>query len=455
MSNICLGYVNIAFAILLLLWMYFKREPLVILAVLFVYGSIHFAYTSIPFFYSLDSSSVINEFHITGSVFSAKLSGIAIFAISLITLFLLRNKDVKVNAILVFGVINIVFFLKLSLGFFLSDDYLSMANLIALCCFIGLILIAGQSVKINHYKLYENLYSFLVIIICIQTVAFAVAIYELYTLKAWATFVNSNGDIVYRASSIFFNPNIYGIWSVLVALLFSYFFHIERYSKIITSIVIIQASIAIFLAGSRSTLLLLLLALFLIPLLTVDKNFKRRSLPFLLVFFSTFGVSAIFKFLQNNFTYSYVGMDMIFILADRIIMTPVYLISYILGYSLPGEVLISIEGRTNGSLTDSGGSLTDSGWLTLLNDTGVLGFVLFLCFMSLLLYKSLRTYFIKLDITSAYGVVVILIFLLVGGVMRFQVFPVWWIFSVPIAVFLSYWQNAISNKNKVNQNDSV
>lgn len=439
MSIVYLGFVNIALAVLLILWMYFERNSLAVLIALFVYASIHFVYTSIPFFYYSNSSYVINELHIIGSVWPAKLSGIAVLAVSLIILFLQRTKKEKLDEILVLGVINIFYFLILSIGHFLSDKYLSMANLLALCCFITLILIT-KSLKINFGKSDKKLFSFFLVIISIQTLASIVALYELHSLKTWATFLNSNGDIVYRASSLFFNPNVYGIWSVIVALLFSYSFQTGLYSKTISSIFIVQSSISLFMSGSRSALLLLMLALFLIGVMSVKIDFKHRWFPLLLVFLSTFGLSAIVKFFQLNITFQLVEMKVISILADRIIMTPVYIISYVLGDGLPEEVTLSIEGRTKGSLTDSS-------WLTLLDDAGGLGIILFLIFLSFLIYKSLKSYYVKLDTISIYGVVFLLIFLLTGAVMRIQVYPIWLFFSVPLACFLSYWQNVLVTKD--------
>jgi hypothetical protein len=420
--------------------MYLERNSLTVLTALFVYGSIHFAYTSIPFFYYSNSISVINELHIIGSVWPAKLSGIAVFSASLIILFLLRTKKEKLDAILILGVINVFYLLTLSIGHFLNDEYLSMANLLAVLCFITLILIT-KNLKLNFDKLDKKLFSFFLVIISIQTLASVVALYELASLKTWATFLNSNGDIVYRASSIFFNPNVYGIWSVIVALLFSYSFQTGLYSKTISSIVIVQSSMSLFMSGSRSALLLLIMALILIGVMSVKNDFKHRWLPLLLVFLSTFGISAIVKFFQFNITFQLVGMNVISILADRIILAPVYIISYIFDEGIPEEVTISIEGRTNGSLTDSS-------WLTLLNDAGGLGVILFLSFLSFLIYKSLKSYYVKLDTISTYGVVFLLMFLLMGAVMRFQVFPVWLFFSVPLACFLSYWQDVLASKDR-------
>jgi hypothetical protein len=426
MSIVYLGFVNIALAVLLILWMYLERNSLTVLTALFVYGSIHFAYTSIPFFYYSNSISVINELHIIGSVWPAKLSGIAVFSASLIILFLLRTKKEKLDAILILGVINVFYLLTLSIGHFLNDEYLILIT---------------KNLKLNFDKLDKKLFSFFLVIISIQTLASVVALYELASLKTWATFLNSNGDIVYRASSIFFNPNVYGIWSVIVALLFSYSFQTGLYSKTISSIVIVQSSMSLFMSGSRSALLLLIMALILIGVMSVKNDFKHRWLPLLLVFLSTFGISAIVKFFQFNITFQLVGMNVISILADRIILAPVYIISYIFDEGIPEEVTISIEGRTNGSLTDSS-------WLTLLNDAGGLGVILFLSFLSFLIYKSLKSYYVKLDTISTYGVVFLLMFLLMGAVIRFQVFPVWLFFSVPLACFLSYWQDVLASKDR-------
>ena len=437
MSSTLPAFLNMILVICLLSTLYLKRSNLMMLAILFVYASLHYAYSTMPMFLYPNSREILNELHADGSSFFTKLPGILLITIIFFSLTIDRIKVKSQRFYLSFlGV-----FTSLLGVYALAEmpSQTSIENLISIYCFVFIIIMSAPLLTSENINLNDNISSCFFVLMVIQNIALFVGFYELISMQAWASFVNSDDKVVYRASSIFFNPNVYGVWTLITTMFYSYAYHSNKVKKWIVCVSIIESAFAIFISGSRGAAFLLILGLLLVTVLNYKNRIYLKWVPFYLVTLSLLVICAITKLLQSISSTNDDVLSVFVLLADRFLLLVVNLISYYLGVGVPSEFSIVIQGRQ----IEAGE--TDSGWITLFNDSGWLGVSIFSGFIVYLIYKASQCYFREKSTASVYMLVYLLLFLMIGFWIRFQVYPIWMFFSVILSLCYAYW---IKSDNK-------
>ena len=100
---------------------------------------------------------------------------------------------------------------------------------------------------------------------------------------------------------------------------------------------------------------------------------------------------------------------------------------------IPVQVVESIEGRFV-----SGGA--DSGWLVLYQDVGWFGLGAVILAVCMLVAWGVRICISHPSPSSVYALAVLCYCLVIGFVMRFQIFPIWLFISLVLIVCLALWR---------------
>lgn len=434
--------VNVLIVVSLLLILIRKRDAVTLLLVLCVYGTLHFSFAVFALA-SNEPSSFLIALHNDGGGILAKLSALLLLGVIFFLLsrhaydaFLsshFSEKKVAFQILLVMGAILCGYILNYRHG-----DWLQFKNVIsfeAMLAFLLLGFLGAIGVRTtNATKFYSWGFGGLLILSATD----CIAICEVFYHHSWAGTFESSGAMVYRASSILFNPNLLGFWASLVYLGCSYSLHEQKECRGMILVAMILASIAIYFSGSRSTGYLLLGVTFFIALL-IKQRFYLLSLMVLPFTMLTIYVGTVW--LAMPLVSSREGWSEIALLGKRFAATLPYALNYLLTslsfpnffYDLPPEVVQSVEGRFTGELADSG-------WLILYNDTGKLGLaaVIFTCCM--LIARDVRAYTLYPSASTVYPLVMLVYILMAGLVMRFQIFPVWLFISLIVSTCLVFWQ---------------
>lgn len=446
---------NILIVIVLFYILKRKNDVATLLWVLFVYGTLHFGFASISLT-TAESKSTLTALHNSGGGVFAKSATILLLSVVFVLLskraylaFLLnQNKEKRIALFVAF--VMCALFSGYTLNF-RAGDWLQLKNVISLEAMLVLIMIGILASNSEHFENEKKasiwwLYGLLVLII-----VDGIAIYEVFTHSSWAGTLQSSGEMVYRASSILFNPNLLAFWASLVYLGNSYGFHAyKRHQKIMMASMIL-VSIAIYFSGSRSSAYILLAMLF-IPALLIRKSFSY--VPILVLPLTMLLIYASATWVAPFFIVSNVGWNEISLLGERFAATPGQLLNYALlksdlllrflggflgglgGFSggviirdVPPEIVQSIEGRFTGGLEDSG-------WLVLYQDTGWIGLGSTLLACGVLFVGGVYSCLKNSRPSNVYGLVVFLNCLLTGFVMRFQIFPVWLFIGLVVVISL-------------------
>lgn len=425
-----------------------------LLAAFFAYGSMYFLYSAIP----LISGAPLNEIsamHGTGvgSGLLVKLSTI----IFLIVMFVVLVKKAK-RCIWLCKKVQLyiaVVMLLVFVGYLVNlrnGDWLQLQNVVGVEGMFALALLGYIGIRSDAQVWHISRTHFAVINI-VLLVSTSIAFYEVFSERAWAgTVLNSNSVSIRinRASSIFFNPNLYAYWSALVFLGCAYGTYVARKSRDLLLLGMCLASIGLYFSGARSVSLLLIVVLFLCAVSIRGTDKRLRWIPFammLLTFVMLYLVSRVML------AYSYgdhVGWHSVVILGERFATTPLNVLQYLLSkiayqwvpfqlvpdqwapdlFSVSPRVVESIEGRF---VVDR----SDSGFLTLFVDTGVYGLIAMLWFWGTLFILGIRRYIESHDASSVYLCAILFYCFSAGFAMRFQVFPVWLLNGVCLAFCIS------------------
>lgn len=437
---------NVLIVVLLLSILMRKRDVTTLLLVLFAYGTFHFGFTAVALTAN-DSISLLIAEHIEGSGVLAKVATLAILGtgFSLLSMHAYRtlvescgceNKIIS-YALLVMGVLFFGYLLSSRQG-----DWLQLKNVISIEVMIAFLLMGYLGAIGSNTLNSEKIYSWGVGELLLFAVIDCIAIYEVFSHNAWSTYADSSGAIIYRASSVLFNPNLFGFWAALVYLSCAYGMYAYKAHRNMMVWGMVLASIAIYMSGSRSAGYLLLVVLF-IPALFLKKRFNLLTL--LLLPMTMLAIYAGAAWLAPFCSLSNAGWHELTLLGDRFVAAPIYLINYVLMKSgsmfqfsagVPIEVSIAIEGRLVGEGRDAG-------WIVLYQDAGLLGMGAILWGSSILLWWGVRTYWVERNAASVYALAVLCYCLSTGLVMRMQIFPVWLFISIFLIPCLLYWRQSV------------
>ena len=441
--------------VLLVIFLFFiltrKRDVATLLMVLFVYGTLHFAFAAIALTTN-ESASLLAALHIEGGGVLAKLSNLSLLGVVFVLLsvhayhafWLSQRSDKKIvlYVIVVMGALLCGYVPNIRQG-----EWLQLKNVISLEAMLAFVLIGFLATNSVQTTNVAKFYPWLLGGLLILGVADCIAIYEVLTHKTWAGTSDPSGAMVYRASSILFNPNLFGFWAGLVYLGCAYGMHAYKVHRKMMLWGMVLASIAIYFSGSRSSGCLLLGILF-IPTLLIKKQF--HWLPLIILPLTMLTIYAGAAWLVPPFVSSSVGWLEVALLGERFAATPVQLVNYALMKSdflrslssaitggiaggIPVQVVESIEGRFV-----SGGA--DSGWLVLYQDVGWFGLGAVILAVCMLVAWGVRICISHPSPSSVYALAVLCYCLVIGFVMQFQIFPIWLFISLVLIVCLALWR---------------
>ena len=441
--------VNVLVVACLFLVLKRRTDVASLLLALFTYGTLHFSFAALALA-THESGSVLIALHNEGGGLLAKLSALSLLVVVFVMLskhaykaFLL-NQDVEkklaLHFLLAMGVLCCGYVLNIRLG-----DWLQLKNVISVEILLAVLLMGYFGLLGAPALKSAEIYPWILGGMLILAVADCIAFYEVFGHHSWAVFMTSSGALIYRASSILFNPNVLGFWASLVYLGYAYGMHEYKDHRKMMFWGMVLASIAIYLSGSRSTGYLLL-GLLIFPVLLMKERLRWVTLMVLPLTMLT--IYAVAAWLVVPFVPSNEGWREVALLGERFSAAPLYLVSYIsmlagLPASVPVEVAVSVEGRYMGDGRDSG-------WLVLYDDAGWLGTLAMLWVYFMLFLYGLRAYMASHNAASVYALMALCYCLLVGLVMRFQIFPLWLFISLILMPSMIYW-GRISASNSFRQ----
>jgi hypothetical protein len=427
--------VNVILVISLFVMLSRRRDVAALLLVSFAYGTLHFGFAAAALA-STDRVAVMTEMHLYGGGALAKLSALSLIGVVFFLLggrayknFLLNregDKIIIVSMLLVMLAIFAGYLFNMNYG-----DWLQLKNVISLIAMFAFALIAFLAMKGEQAINIERGHMWGVVGVFMFGVVDCIAIYEVFSHTSWAGTMSSAGVMVYRSSSILFNPNLLGFWASLMYMGFAYGFEAYKQNRKIMLWGMVLSSVALYFSGSRSSGYLLLAALFAPTALLFLLRRRLFWLPLMMLPLTMLAIYAGAAWMAPLFVTSTVGWHEIALLGERFGVALVQLINYQLG-SAPSEIVVSIEGRFVGELRDSG-------WLVLYQDTGWFGLWCVVMAVSMLFTWGVRVCVTKPCFSNSYAFAALLFCILSGFVMRFQIFPVWLFDSLVLVACLALW----------------
>jgi len=429
---------NVVIVVFLFFILTRKRDAVTLLLIVYVYSTLHFSFAVFALA-STESSRYLVTLHNEGGGMLAKLSVLSLLGVVFFLLsrhaynaFLLRRRGEQKVAFQIILVMVAVF-----CGYILNyrhGDWLQLKNVISFEAMLAFLLIGFFGVIREHTTNAVKIYSWGLGGLLILGIADFIAIYEVFYLQSWAGTLESSGAMVYRASSILFNPNLLSFWASLVYIGCAYGVHACKEHRKVMLWGMVLASIAIYMSGSRSAGYLLLGVLF-ISMLLIKGQFRWLVLVILpLTMLAIYGVA---RWFVAPFVSSNEGWYQVVLLGERFVAAPLHLINYVLmlvgaPVSVPAEVVLSIEGRF---VSDG----RDSGWMVLYQDVGWFGLVAVVFSCCMLVVQGVKAYITYPNPSAVYALAILFYCLLTGIVMRFQIFPVWSFVSLVLVVCLVFW----------------
>ncbi len=263
-----------------------------------------------------------------------------------------------------------------------------------------------------------------------------IAIYEVVAQQSWAGTLESSGAMVFRASSILFNPNLFAFWASLVYLACAYGMYAWSEYRRVMLWGMVLAAVAIYFSGSRSAGYLLLGVLLISAVLLKGRSrwFPLMILPLTMLVIYAGAAWFAAPLLPSG------GRNEITLLGERFIAAPIYLINYVSMYvGVPVEVAIAINGRFLGEGRDAG-------WLVLYQDAGWWGVAAMVWISLNAIRWGAAADFAERGPASIFALAILFYCLMMGFVMRFQIFPVWTFIGVALIPCLVFWSRAANTK---------
>jgi len=446
--------INIAIVFCLFITIVWDRDVKTLLLSLLLYGTFHFSYSLI----ALTSEDYTNEWskmHFDGGGILAMSS--AFLLLTSVYLLLIKpafDQFVTCQRNERAGVYLMIFALfVIPCGYVLNiriADWIQLKDTVSIMAIFLLLILASLGLNRSNLRTLKekdiNLLGLagLLLFLFID----GVAIYEVISHRSWAGTFQSSGEMVYRASSTLFNPNLFGLWASLVYLGCAYgMYKFQNHRKILICGMIL-ASIAIYFSGSRSTGYILLATLCLSSLLI---RHRLRFLPVLILLLSMFSVYMLTLKLVVPFVTNKEGWYAVIFLGERFANTPLELVNYVLTYmgigggyvafDVPIEIKQSIEGRFVGKQRDAG-------WISFYHDVGWTGVSAVIFVIVVALLQGVHKYYKSHCIESVFALTTLCYSLLIGMVMRYQVFPIWLFIGIALAPCVAFWLRSGSSLRK-------
>lgn len=413
--------VLIAVGLIIVLWREGKSS---IIFVLFLYGTLHFADCTLALF-SQDSTQLLIDMHNNGAGILALSSGILVLMTSFALLGRQAYRAASIKSCYKHGVfwVLVVATFCLLVGYYLNyrvgdrGQALNVASVAAIVILLLLIQLNDSALEISIEKHGLLLFGILLLVV-------GVAVYEVAANKAWSVFWNSEGVMVYRASSFLFNPNLLAYWASLIYIGAVYAWHAQPDKNRLWCLAMVLLAATIYMSGSRSGLAILFAALIFSAIIVRGKISVYAPIILIITVSAIYGVALGLSSTQPWGTFAVLG--------ERYQMAFFHLYGYLASFvgstvQVPPEVEISIEGRFVGDTLDAG-------WLVLHQDAGWLGVFALFGVIAFLMMRLSRLGEPGSGHARAYLLAALFYCVASGLVMRFQIFPVWLFFGVVMAV---------------------
>lgn len=329
-------------------------------------------------------------------------------------------------------------------------DSLSIQYYLSLCLYVWIILISNRTNDVTNFKFInsELLKSFIIYFLIIIII---LGLYEIWLNKAYAQTQVGPDLFVYRSSSIFYNPNLFAYYCSLGYFLLIHYSESEIKTDYKNHVIAIALIFCIFISGSRSIYILLLISVTLISIL--NKKIKLLYFyPLVLLIISGFVIIGENYNLSPNFDNKINLYQNFYLLFQRFFNIPYDLIIFLtnkfnvnidIGSTIATDSLNTINTQSINSQLSIEGRFCkgcDNGWIILYRDLGIFGLLAFLLlyskiFIEILVSKN------KLN-NKIIFVNSIFFIILVGLVMRFQILTVTIVSASYISILL------FLNKNK-------
>ncbi|MDG4476046.1 hypothetical protein [Thiovibrio frasassiensis] len=455
---------NVVVVFFLLGVVFFSKKKNLIALVL-VYGSTCFLYAVIPLI-SGASNIYLAKLHVRGGGILVKLATVMFLLVIFVSLAIRVRKNIVSDrpTLIYFGVaiaaVIIGYIHNVRVG-----DWLQLQNILSVVAMLVLMYLGHLwfSVEGYHWSITKNSIgcanAFLAMAVC-------VGFYEICSKRAWAYTVENSGEVVWRASSILFNPNLFAYWCSMVYLGCVYGMYCFSEHRRAMMLGMVLSSLGIYSTASRGVVLLLISVL-LISSLLLKSSKKLRWLPLMLLPFVFFVAFSAARFLQSQDHTNESSWHSFVVIGERLARAPLSIANYIynftkynitdsatssitsatssitsanLSISHPSKINESIEGRFRGKRKDAG-------FLALYDDAGILGLAAVVFLWGVLATRGFRRYMAVRDISSVYALAFLMLCFFVGFAMRFQVFPLWLFIGGAISVCMSYWRDDFTEIN--------
>lgn len=338
----------------------------------------------------------------------------------------------------------------LLIGMFTLDTAPDSQGVINTLSLVGMLLLIGAGANALGREVMtrtrsENSARFLAAALSLLLlISVGLALYEISSGMAWASFYTVDELMVVRASSLFFNPNLFGLFCTMLAIYFGFRWHkasgVQQNFVLLSGIFL--AGLGIYLASSRSLGCLLLLFLVVTGLLlpTGTRSRFTPALVYLLALLLAATLSIAWWNLDGQGSAKH-----FWVLAMRLVDSPIQILAVALrelGFSMDGdfanmmlkpETVIAVEGRFLGEERDSG-------LLTAYDDSGWLGVCALVVFWLYALWLGVHAYLHQRTVETTYALATAGFCLAIGALMRYQVYPVWVWVALMLSPCFALWR---------------
>lgn len=409
-----------------------RNYPERVAASCLAYASCHFLYTVV---YLLSGKPGSEWVLWNAGEEAARLSGsLVLLASFLASVRYLKFDRKRIKTAQLFGAgglflsVGYVLNAKVTNGLWVQDVLSSFAALA--CCFSFISMLS----TVRKDSLQATLAATIPWLVLFIGMADLLGLYEIVSLQAWATYQNYQGLIVYRASSLFFNPNWYGAWLILAAVLLTYSYEEKAAPRSLVLLGMVFVGAGLFLSGSRAALSIAVVASLILVALK-DAAGRRQILT--CGFFCALGFGLVF--LPTLMSHQITAVDRsLYPLAARWTSFHMEMASlaqpFVTGSTVSDispEFAISFHGRFLGAIRDNGFLATfDNG-----GPFSVIGLAFFWIMWAVVLGRNIRR---KTPTHVVYACAIFVAFTLWTVVARtLQVFPMWFFGSIIVAATLA------------------
>lgn len=414
------------------------------IAVLLLFSSVVYFLPSVILLFDGSSLEKVTALRTVGMSVVNKV--VAILTVVISILLLVRGVPLKASIRPMYAALSMM----LLLGMLTIDTVIEQQRLFNTLSLIGMLVLVsaganalGPDGPFQKTQIGGGLF-FLAHLWLLLLFSVSVAFYEIFYGLAWASFYSVDNLLVVRASSIFFNPNLFGLFCAMMVVIFAFHWHksLTTLSNPVPLSGIFIAGLGIYLASSRSLGYLLLIFLIAAGML-LPQGVRSRFKPALIYTLSLLmaaTLSLIWWRIDSSDT-----AEHFWVLAMRLLDSPVQILAMclnLLNIPLSGdlgelflkpETIVAVEGRFMGGERDSG-------LLTTYDDSGWLGMAAILFFWLYALSVGVRAYMHRRNIEAAYALATVGFCFAVGALMRYQVYPVWIWIALMLAPCFAFWR---------------